>query len=338
MRAHAPRPQPPIPADFHPTSAGIPTSRDRRAGAKKHSGLPPGGVDHLIAGGLLADPDPAAYASDSPRKVRSVGGAATVVLGSEQIAYECGTKEAQMRIAVDPAMQRATDAAPVAGGRPLAHAPRMGGPVGGPTRIVLDDGSGEGPQLYNNGLDEAQRRAAFDPAALAYRDSLPMAGARVSRAGGLRVTHPNGASDTINLSWMPPDEAGSSAPVRRTGPASPQKDQPVGGRGAAFLPVSTMGGLLRQEQRPGTDDAQGSARRGGASNVSSGMSGIMGGTTSSAAAAAHPAPRSPSNPLKREQPLGGRSLLSLGGLDVPMRPDVVGMRVPAHARSQVTFG
>ncbi len=120
----------------------------------------------------------------------------------------------------------------------------------------------------------------------------------------------------------------------------------MGGRSAAFLPVSTIGGVLRQDAPGGGAAADGgaggaSARRGAnMSNASSSMAGIMGagpgGASSSSSSAG---PRSPSNPLKREQPLGGRGLIPLGGLDQPVRPDVVGMRVvPAHARSQVQFG
>ncbi len=123
-----------------------------------------------------------------------------------------------------------------------------------------------------------------------------------------------------------------------------------------------MGALMRQEgagagaegaamydARPPTGSAPAAAsaassRRTGASNVSSGVFGALSTPAgASAAASAAATPRSPTNPLKREQPLGGRGLLASGfGGALDSRESAgslpVGIKVLSHARSNVMFG
>jgi hypothetical protein len=330
-------------------SAGVSsTARDRRGASKKFVGVPPGGADHLSSAMAVAA-GPADASAASPRRVRGVGGEDHVVLGSEAVSYECGVKEAQFRLATDAAMRAAAAAEAVAGVRPQPHGRRVPAfPVGGPVRVVLSDGSGDGPQAYNAGLDEVQRRAALDPAARAEVDAQPVAGARISREPGMRVTRPAGGFETVGLmKW----DTGADTPARRGSSAgappaapSPRAVAAVGGRSAPFIGArSSMGAILRGDPADASaarPDTAGSRR--GTANVSSGVAEFFArdGSGGAGGAAGAGGPRSPSNPLKREQPIGGRSMLAIGlsGIDASTRPEVTGVKTLAHHRSNVTFG
>ncbi len=220
----------------------------------------------------------------------------------------------------------------MAGVRPAPRQPRQAAhalPVWAATHVRLEDGSGSGPSSYSGGMDEAQLRAALEPAARAERDALPIAGERIQRAGGLRVTKPGGSRETGTYDWPTAD---APAPFVQAAPDAMRimnPAQPVGGRSAAYIPVSSVGGLLSQDaaaERPSTSGG----RRTYASNASSGVIGAL-----------STAP--PPSPSKLAQPLGGRSLLTLGvrgGIDSVEAAGVapVGMKLLAHHRSNISFG
>jgi len=306
----------------------------------------PGGVDHLsMSMAAITNEDP------TPRRIRTIGGPDHVVLGNENITYNFGVKEAQYRLATDPEMRAATAREPMAGLRPPEHIHRSSGPIGGRVHISLEDGSGTGPQSYNEGMDEAQRRGAFDPQALADRDALVPAGTRVARPVGIHVTHPGGGRDSINMVW--PEEPSqsrqinrpTSIPVQQTNDnnttSSPSRIlhpiQPVGGRSSAYLGGTSLSGIFNQDTSNTVTRPSTSSGRTNQSNVSSGISNIFSNSSSNNTTSSIPR-----SPLRREQPLGGRSTLSIGihGLDVPIpnKVEVLGVKTLPHQRSGLVLG
>lgn len=263
--------------------------------------------DHIrpnAAGALSATLSPRLNTLKSPIKVRPIGGKTTVVLGEEVVTYETGVKEAQMRLSADPLVRQASNSSLPAGVRKEVRelaGPRRLGPVGGKVNVQLNDGSN---LAYTESIDEAQRRAALDPAARAEVMEQVPAGGRVDRPQGLGCK--GRPASKISLDWDVPQAQHSAASVRQ--PDSPRilhPEQAVGGRSAVYLRDASMGSVLGGDGRQAV--AITSARRATA-NVSS-VGHLL---TRPADVAVPPPVLPPRSPLKRVQPLGGRGLLGLG--------------------------
>lgn len=331
--------------------------RDRKTHSKKIIGQP-GGVHHIATGmNAILPEDP------TPRRIRTIGGDDHVVLGEENLSYNFGVKEAQYRLATDPEMKAATAREPMAGLRPPEHTHRPSGPIGGTVHVRLEDGSGTGPQSYNEGMDEAQRRGAFDPQALAERDALVPAGSRVLRPVSIHVSRPTGGVDSVNIIWPEPSQSNDTASKASTlrnlrqqqndhnnvssshgeNTGSPSRIlhpiHPVGGRSGAYLGGTSLSGIFTQDTNSTTNRPSTASGRHNQSNTSNSISNIFGTNTSGSGNNIANTPRSP---LRREQPLGGRSTLSIGihGLDVPTatKVNVLGVQTLPHQRSGVVFG
>jgi hypothetical protein len=240
---------------------------------KHFAEIPPGGRSHLAIDGSLTVNEQAMLSSQmatSPsvplrgrpavRKLQETGGVDSVVLGSESAVYECGVKEAHYRLATDDALKRAVAAAVPAGGRPAEKEVHTRGSVGGP------DHMGDVWQYqniaYSEGTDEAQRRSALDPAARASVEAQPMAGLRVDRAQGLRVTRGAGGDATYSMAWSAeaPAVSGSIATQSRMAtdplgvtPRILRPEHPVGAHSAHYV-----GGILPSAS---ADDMGGGVRR-----------------------------------------------------------------------------
>lgn len=134
------------------------------------------------------------------------------------VTYSCGSKEAQMRMAVDPALLREAALSPGAGARVLVVDRTGSKPmnVGGLDSFLRAAAThpDEGPQRYSESVQESQRRSVFDFAAQEAAAAQPVAGANV-RVGdrGLRVTRPSGGPHNVALAW--PEAQGSPEPRSR---------------------------------------------------------------------------------------------------------------------------
>ena len=199
---------------------------------------------------------PALAAERSPRATRAVGGADSVVLGQEgggRFSSTHGIKEDALRVAADPAAQRAVREFPVAGMRPEQRAPRSTRAVGGDdhTSSVFDDGSALSARLPREGMDEAQRRSALEPAARQLAEASSPAGTRILRAPGLRVTtQAVGGPETGHYDWptsgLQQTSGGAVALAAAPGPQS-------GAASTFAVPVpvisSQQRGVLHPEQQ-----------------------------------------------------------------------------------------
>lgn len=345
---------------------------------RHYSDLPPGGRTHLSVDGALTVNESAMYQSElaahtglsgvvpsMPMRGRpglkqlsqGPGGTDHIVLGEDNMVYECGTKEAHFRITQDEGLRRAAAAEPAAGGRAVERERKTERMVGGADHMSEVWSEASGPGAYSEGMDNAQRRVAWDPEARSVAAAMEVAGRRVERAHGLRVTRPVGGADTTSLTWDTPEgtasarSASSSAASVVSDAMSSQRllrpEQPVGGHSAAYLagpPPSRMGGVFNYDAPPspaGQDAGGRGVRRVPTAPVSS--VGAMlsmdaprspGGRPGTAASVMAGSPRAP-----RAQPVGGRGLLATGlhGIDdVDAR---VGSRATApHAVSNVMFG
>ncbi len=157
---------------------------------------------------------PGAPPAPTPRAARAVGGADSIVLGRDdggRFASTHGIKEEALRVAADPEAQRQVRSFPMAGARPEPRGPRAARAVGGDdhTQHVFKDGAA--PRMPSEGIDEAQRRSALEPAARQHAEAASPAGTRILRAPGLRVTSQAvGGAETGRLDW--PASVLSSAP------------------------------------------------------------------------------------------------------------------------------
>ena len=138
----------------------------------------------------------------------------TVTLGSDNVVYSCGTKEAHMRLALDPALAAEYAGAPMAGTRvaPVDRTATKAMNVGGEDRFLAATAThpGEGPGSYAISLQEAQRRAVFDASAREAAAALPVAGVNVRTSErGLKVTRPAGGPQQVKLEWP---ESGGGEP------------------------------------------------------------------------------------------------------------------------------
>ena len=149
------------------------------------------------------------------RIAQPTGGTDSVVLGDDVVAYDCGVKEAQMRLVTNANLVAHAISSPSAGARlPVRDltGSRPHAAVGGVDSMVATlaqpdwpaDSSGGGGGSFSESVQEAQRRLVLDPAARAAVAALPVAGGRPGTAGGergLRVTRPAGGHTTTTLLW-----------------------------------------------------------------------------------------------------------------------------------------
>lgn len=340
-------------------------------------GIPPGGRTHLTANGALTIDEAAVSRSEasfgpgSPsvplrgrpqvRPQQGPGGTDHILLGTDTVVYECGTKEAHFRLAQNEELRRASASEPAAGGRVVARdmlsregtgAPRSVGGYDQMTPTVFND-AGAGPGHYNEGMDEAQRRAALDPAARQGAVDMVMAGKRVERSSqGLRVSRPAGGGETFTLGWGAEPVSTSArslgaAPggVDSVGSRASRPEQAVGGNSAAYLPTapaqssrgSSMASILQQSAAGPSSTAQhaGLRRVPGASAAGSTVAAMLH-DEEGVVQHGYGAPPSPS---RRQQPIGGRGLLVAGLYGLDEASPMVGARnASAHAQSNVVFG
>lgn len=315
---------------------------------KHFAEIPPGGRSHLAIDGSLTVNEQAMLSSQvatSPsvplrgrpavRKLQQTGGVDSVVLGSESAVYECGVKEAHYRLATDDTLKRAVAAALPAGGRPAEREARTGGSVGGPDH--LGDVWQYQNVTYSEGVDEAQRRSALDPAARASVEAQPMAGLRVDRAQGLRVTRGAGGDATYSLAWGAdaPAVSGSIATQSRMAtdplgvtPRILRPEHPVGAHSSHYV-----GGILPSAN---ADDMGGGVRRvQGAVAGQSTMPSLL--VFDPHAAVPQGGPSGGKRGHAQMQPLGGRGGLAIGLHGLDASDSKVGSW-KTHQRSSVTLG
>jgi hypothetical protein len=137
-------------------------------------------------------------------------------LGTDDTVYLLPSKEAQLRLALEPGLAAEYASAPTAGGR-VAVVDRTGTKplnVGGVDRFLAAAAThpDEGPGTYASSVQEEQRRAVFDGSARRAAAALPIAGANVRYGDrGLRVTQPVGGQQRLSLVWRDNEPTAAAA-------------------------------------------------------------------------------------------------------------------------------
>lgn len=325
-------------------AAGAPAIRPARPLQKHFHELPPGGKTSISAQGALTVND------DAPRQAQSSrvgpGGKSTLVLGDWAHTYECGSKEAHFRLAQSEELKQAAAAEVAAGrrvsdrvflegepSRALLASPRL---VGGHDSIPTILNEPTGPGAYREGMDEAQRRAALDPAAKEAAAAVVVAGKRVERAGvGLRVSGQGRQTHDLTR-WAEQSVPTPNTPDRNS--KALKIEHPVGGASSQYLPVTyarAPEGSMRNLLSQGADEANTSTHRSGMRRVPDAYA--AGSTVGSMLL--NDGMASGRKQITSVQPVGGRGLLAAGlhGLDAP-DAKVGGKPQPAHASSSIQLG
>lgn len=261
------------------------------------------------------------------------GGPDTVVLGNDNISYDTGIKEAQLRAALDPSLRDSTKYSPIAGSKPLQRERVSTIPVGGPSTIQNLWKYHE--QTATESLAEAQMRIAYDPKAREAAENLEVAGKRVEQkwlGNSIRTTRNIGGNETFALTWEGGDKGSTSNGRRSSGVGikigEENHDVSAYSRPSTAKPRDSMGGIL------GNDDNN----EGNSSNIKRSFlkpEHPVGGRSAAYLSSDNASMVSGYSPsVRSNQPLGGR------GLQVPLdaaSPVVGAKTVSKTFVSQIVF-
>lgn len=269
------------------------------------------------------------------------GGEDHIRLGDDATVYTCSLKEAEAQLTLNPAVRESAARLPNAGTRPAVRPRTSAMTVGGDDHVsamwgaaAAAGGGAGGPHEYRESLAEAQARLALDPAARAEAARSVVAGRRVEPkwlGGSLRTSQPVGGRTSLTLQWT--GEGGAASASAGNGVSTPagagsaadggsasgaglassirilRPEHPVGGRSGAIISSAAPAFRAASRGGRGVQDSTGvfgslswgddSLRPSTAPTPDSGGAGVF-------------SPRSMAARREREQPLGGRSTLSVG--------------------------